>query len=187
MWHPPGLSLSGCSVCLVGQGASLLPVPNYKWMPMGSSIFCLLCFETRAKIRCDTAFLLQVLNILFCVWRKALNSLKEPGSSRAGRTGCRRPCPRPELGESHTKAGRTSYSCFSDSPILGKAVLSPESCDYFYKIVGPKAKSLQAETPSALSFSYRSGGGRMETEGPVYLFSGGGVSLRVKAMAFPWE
>ena len=84
------------------------------------------------------------------------------------------------------KAGRTSYSCFSDSPILGKAFLSPESCDYFYKSIGPKAKSLQAETPSALSFSYRSGGGRMETEGPVYLFSGWGVSLRMKALAFPW-
>lgn len=121
------------------------------------------------------------------MWRKALSSLeKEPGSSRAGRTGRRRPCPRPELGESRTKAGRTSYSCFSDSPILGKAFLSPESCDYFYKTVGPKAKSLQAETPSAQSFSHRSGGGRMEAEGLVYLFSGGGVSLWRKAMAFPW-
>lgn len=43
MWHPPGLSLSGCSVCLVGQGASLLPVTNYKWMPMGSLLYFVYC------------------------------------------------------------------------------------------------------------------------------------------------
>ena len=83
-------------------------------------IFCLLCFETRAKIRCDTAFLLQVLNVLFCVWRKALNSLKEPGSSRAGRTGRRRPCPRPELGESHKKQEEPATHAFQTLLYLAK-------------------------------------------------------------------
>lgn len=181
--RPPRLRLS---VCLVGQRGR--PPSSYKLQMDARRLFiiiCLLFFETRAKIRCDTAFLPQVFKVLFCVWRKALNSLKEPGSSGASRMGRRRPCPRPELGESHTNAGRTSDSYFSDSPILGKAFLSPESCDYFYKIFGPNAKSLQAETPSALSFSYRSGGRRRETEGLVYLFSGEGVSLWMKAVAFP--
>ena len=178
--HPLGLTLRRLSV-LVG----LLPVTNCKWMPTGSLLYFVYWF-LRPDQKLGVIQLSKVLNVLFCVWRKALSSLeKEPGSRRAGRTGPRRPCPRPELGESHIEAGRTSYSCFSDS-YTWEAFLSPESCDYFYKIVGPKAKSLPAETPSALSFSYRSGGGRMETEGLVYLFSGGGVSLWMKAMAFPW-
>ena len=47
--------------------------------------------------------------------------------------------------------GRTVYPSFSDPPILGKAFLSPESCDDLAFVI-PEAESLQAETPRALSF-----------------------------------
>lgn len=43
-------------------------------------IICLLFFETRAKIRCDTAFLPQVFKVLFCVWREGPR--QQPGRSQ---------------------------------------------------------------------------------------------------------